>query len=125
MDLVIDRNEDLTIVIVTGVLEADRVVNEIERFYSSEPTINVLWDLSGSRFDEITQDDVQRIATTSRKLASRRERGKTALVFSADLGFGLGRMFGTLQEVEDSPVQHRSFRSLEEAMAWLNEPTQA
>jgi hypothetical protein len=121
MDVAFEKQGNLTTTTVSGVLDADGIVDTIRRFYDGEPTDLVLWDLSRAEFDELSSEDVHRIARTTTMYADRRPQGRTALVFSEDVGFGLGRMFGSLQEVSDSPVRHRSFRSLEEAMAWLGE----
>lgn len=119
MKLTTTKKGNLTLNIVSGSFSADDVIAALDRFYSGEPTPHVLWDFSNADFDEITSDDVRRMSEFSRMHEAKRAHGKTALVFSADVGYGLGRMFGTLQEVDESPVQHRSFRTMEEAMVWL------
>ena len=121
MRIDVKQKDDLTTQVVTGDVDAEEVILAIERFYAGRPTTKVLWDLSFTSFSKISSADVVRIANLTRQFADRRESGKTALVFSGNVGFGFGRMFGTLQEVKDSPVQHRSFRSKEEALRWLSE----
>jgi hypothetical protein len=120
METVVQRQGDRTTITVSGAIGADEVVSTIERFYAGETTVDVLWDLSMAGFEKISSADVRRIAQVTRRHAEKRELGKTALVFSAEEGYGLGRMFGILQDVEDSPVQYRSFRSMDEADAWLS-----
>ena len=63
--------------------------------------------------------DVRRIALVTRRHAESREEGRSALVFTAEVGYGLGRMFETLQEVRRSPVQYRVFRSRAAGIAWI------
>ena len=48
-----------------------------------------------------------------------RNNGKTAIVISSSLGFGLGRMYDTLAQIADHPVKHSVFRSYDEAVAWI------
>ena len=52
--------------------------------------------------------------------SSERADGKTALVFSKNTGFGLGRMFGALSEIEDVQIEYMSFRSISKAKEWLD-----
>jgi len=47
--------------------------------------------------------------------------GKTALVTSTDLDYAMGRMYSMLAEAGDPGF--RVFRSMEDARAWLSDPT--
>jgi len=108
--------------IVSGRVDAGDVVRAIDEWYAGSPTPNILWDFSDTELEDIEVSDINRIAQTARKYAERREDGRTAMVFSREVGFGLGRMFSTLQEVRGSGVRYRSFRSYEEALSWLESP---
>jgi hypothetical protein len=118
---VIDRDLDLTTYNVTGSVEAAEIIGAIEGFYAGDPTRKVLWNMTDATFDALTTDDVKRIAEISERHSHRRKTGKTALVFSAEVGLGLGRMYEAFRDLHASPVRQESFRSLDEALRWLED----
>lgn len=122
MGIKAERRNDLTVMTVTGRTEAGEVIRAIDDWYAGSPTTNILWDFSEAELEDVEVAEVNRIAQTARKYADRRKAGRTALVFSKDVGYGLGRMFGTLQEVRGSGVRYRSFRTYDEALSWLESP---
>ncbi len=115
---------DLTVMTVSETADANDIIRAIDDFYAGDPTDKILWDFTEADLDSIEVADINRLAQTSRGYAERREQGRTALVFSRDVGYGLGRMFGTLQEVKGSSIKYRSFRSLDEAMTWIDSETE-
>lgn len=46
---------------------------------------------------------------------------RTALVTPSDLGFGLARMYSTLTQIHQHPGRVGAFRTLAEAVAWVEE----
>ena len=81
--------------------------------------MNILWDLSGSDLSELTSDHLRQIISVAKQYAHLRERGKTALYATVPLGFGIARMYEILAEANQVPIPNRVFRSIDEAMAWL------
>jgi hypothetical protein len=116
----IDRENDLTVYSVSGGFTAEQVGQAIEDFYAGEPTIRVLWDFTEATFENISATVPQQMAGASRQHAGERQSGgKTAMVFTTDVGYGLGRMFESMRISQESHVAYRTFRSREEAMLWL------
>jgi hypothetical protein len=55
----------------------------------------------------------------AKKYAHLRKGGRSALVLSKDVGYGIGRMYGALSEIENIPYEIRSFRDIKDAREWL------
>ena len=117
----VDHERKLTVVTCSGKITANELSDAIEKFYQGDPTPNTLWGLEQADLSGLRADDVMKIAILTKKLRPEGFPGKTAIVTSRDLGFGMGRMFETYAELEKHPVDLQVFRSLEEAYAWLDE----
>ena len=66
-------------------------------------------------------DELRDIANFTKQHEEFRRSGKTALVASTDLTFGLGRMYDTLVEIENLSHSVKVFRPMDEAIKWLGE----
>lgn len=116
----IDIANDLTVFTVEGKLSADEVQKSISEFYDGVVTLNVLWDLSGCDASGIQSSEIQDIAQVPRKDAGlSRPGGKTAIVATADIMFGLSRMYELLTQITNPEFETRSFRTIAEAHRWL------
>ena len=113
------REKRLTVYKVKGLLSAEEMISAIKTFYTEYMTFNVLLDLTEADLSIISTDEIIQIVREIRTYADARSGGKTALVFSRGLEYGLGRMSEAFYEMENIPIKIRSFRSLEEAEAWL------
>ncbi|MBI1387286.1 MAG: hypothetical protein GC154_02415 [bacterium] len=115
-----DREKDLTVHVVAGNITAFQIEEEIKRFYQNTPTQNLLWDLRNADLSEIKSDEVKKILSLSLSLSpTRAPDGKTALVASSDMEFGVGRIVENYTEIYKHPIRIRLFRSFAEAMRWL------
>ncbi|HEY9051286.1 MAG TPA: hypothetical protein VIQ03_07065 [Gammaproteobacteria bacterium] len=117
----IDPANDLTSYTVTGKLAAEEVKQVITQFYSGQVTKLVLWDLTNADLSALHKPDIEAIAQTPRTKSQQRIQGKTALVASEDLAFGLSRMYETLTNLEHLPFETHVFRTTTDAMNWLLE----
>ena len=117
----IDETKKLTIFKPIDVLQYDEVISAVKSFYEGQPTENVLWDLTDITRIQLTSEQVETIASFSLRSDGTRPKGKTAFVATEDVAFGLSRMFGTLSEVKEVPIQVSIFRSMEKAYQWLSE----
>jgi hypothetical protein len=115
----IDLENDLTVFTVVGKVTANEIAAAISDFYESDVTSNVLWDLNDSDLGQIDSSEVKRIANLSIKYAEKRSSGKTAIVGSADLAFGLSRMYEMTKEFVKLPFETQAFRDTDEAYKWL------
>lgn len=114
-----NREKSLTVYKVKGLLSAEEFISATKAVYTENMTFNVLWDLTEVDFSRISTDEIMQIVREIRIYADARAGGRTALVFSTGLGFGLGRMVEAFSEIENMPFDIRSFKSLEEAEEWL------
>ena len=115
----IDIDRQLTIHTVTGEVLSDEIAHKIKSYNESGPTKFILWDFSKAILNKITSSQIKAFVTLTMQYANLRKGGKTALVFSSDLGFGLGRVYDSHQELAESEIPHMTFRSKELALNWL------
>ena len=114
-----DFDTGLTTNVAKGKFDYEEFLKWIANYYSGNVTELILWDLSEADLSKITSREFRKIVEKVKKQSHKRAGGKTAFVFTKDLGFGLGRMFGTLAEVEEVQFEYRTFRSISKAKEWL------
>lgn len=115
----IDSKNRLTVFTVIGNVTANEFIAAIDDFYNSSVTTNVLWDFTKSDLREISSPDVENIVNLSVKYAKKRSSGKTAIVGSDDLTFGLLRMYELTKEMTELPFETQTFRDIGKAYKWL------
>lgn len=115
----IDRGADFTVRTVTGEVTAPEILAAMASYYAGGPTRLVLWDFSGAALERLSGREVRSLAEATGSYVAGRVAGRTALVFSSTLAYGLGRMFDQARNAGHSPVDYASFRDRGEAMAWL------
>lgn len=113
------KEQDLTVFFVVGELKHVEQMEAIKSFYEGEPTSKTIWDFSACQGSRGNQNDIQKILSYAISMKDRRLPGKTAILAPADVDFGLARMTGALSEIAESPWEVRAFRTLEEAVEWL------
>lgn len=119
INIKIDTGKDLTTFTVEGVLTAAEILQYSSEYYEKSPTKYVLWDATAGSVSKITNEEFSKIAKYMKKYTKKRAGGKTALVGRFDIDFGLARQYGAYAEIEQLPVEYQIFRSVEEAMKWL------
>ena len=121
IDTLIDIKRQLTIHTITGEVLPEEISNKIKTYSESGPTEFVLWDFSNAQLNKITSNQIETFIAVTKQYSSFRKGGKTALVFSSDLGFGLGREFDIYIDLTGSKIPYMTFRSKEDALKWLSE----
>jgi len=121
IDTSIDIDRQLTIHTITGEVLSDEISHKIKTYCESGPTEFVLWDFSKAALSKTTLSQVDIFIALTKRYSNLRKRGKTALVFSSDLGFGLGRVFDIHLDLLGSNIPYMTFRSKELALKWLFE----
>ena len=117
----VDNDKHLTTHTVIGELSFEEIMTTHKQFWEGQPTRNVLWDLSMGSMALLSSGDLERIADYANLHSEKRAGGKTAVVVSRDLEYGLSRVLDTLRDIRKVPLQLEVFRSMEEAYQWLNE----
>jgi hypothetical protein len=120
---VVDKDKKLTTITVSWKSDFDELMLVLKNFLNDNKTEYLLLDLSDSFLDDITYDHVVDLCKYAayRDNGKSRINGKTALVSSSDLHLEIGRMFKACCEMENSNINVSVFRSLEEALSWLEE----
>jgi len=114
-----DEDRDLTIHVVTGPVSEEEMYDALENFYKREPTALLLWNMSQADVSQVTTETLQRLVRKSTQLGGSRQGGRTAVIASEDLQYGLARMSEVFAEIESAPYSFRAFRSRQEALQWL------
>jgi hypothetical protein len=114
-----DEDRDLTRHDVTGPVSEEEMYDALENFYKGEPTTLLLWDMSQADVSQVTTETLQRFVRKSTRLGGSRQGGRTAVIASEDLQYGLARMSEVFTEIESAPYSFRAFRSRQEALQWL------
>ena len=114
-------DKSITVFRITGKIDVEQIINELDWFYEDEFTDSMLWDFSEAYIKDLTGNDLQMIASHAKELGQMRKNKKTAFVIASSLGYGLGRMYDSLAQVIEHPVKHSVFRSYDEAVAWLGD----
>lgn len=110
---------NLTIFRIKGTVNADELLEELRSFYGQDPTRFTLWDFTSAHLSNISTEDISIIAEFVITNRNADQNGRSALVFASDVDYGIGRMYDTQFEIEQSQALRRSFRSIDEAMNWL------
>lgn len=119
---VIDVKHGLVVSIGTGVFTQADFVDHMSRLRvdpAFDPNFHQLVDCREIEFMDLTSAQIEALA--SRTIFSRQSR--CAFVVSSDLQFGLGRMFSAYRESAGYGANVEVFRKWEEALSWLNLPT--
>jgi hypothetical protein len=115
----VDREKGITVITCTGKISAEEVFEAIELDYREGPTMNHIWVLEDADLSDIRAEDVRRLALTATEHSPAKAGGKTALVSSKDVSYGLGRMFSTFTDLAGHKAEYDVFRTLDEARAWM------
>lgn len=114
-----DKGQNLTVHDVKGPVSEADMDDALEKFYMQDPTTLLLWDMSQAEVSHVTPERLQKFIKKSAELEVHRQGGRTAIVASEDLQFGLARMSEIFAEIESVPYSFNAFRSREEALQWL------
>jgi hypothetical protein len=111
--------KQLTIHTVTGEVSFEEAMATLNAFYSDNPTLNVIWDLTEGTIRALSSAHLEKIMDFISPASKKRTGGKTAGVAPADIDFGLARMFQILAELSGYKPSVRIFRELKDAFDWL------
>ncbi|HUT65976.1 MAG TPA: hypothetical protein VMZ05_07485 [Spirochaetota bacterium] len=121
IETIVDKKKDLTIHKCSGSLTDEKFKEAIQSFYDGNPTMNVIWDFSKASLADTPTITVKQSSMMVKRLGSTRQNGKSAVIASRDLEYGMARMFQIMTENGGIPFKIKVFRSFDEAMQWLIE----
>ena len=114
-----DDATDLTIFEAVAPVRAQEILTRMAEFYAGVPTRLVLWDFTNIDLSDISFDDVRTIANLSADRSHDRPGGRTAIVASEQVTYGLSRIYQSYRGIADQSVDTGTFRELSEAEAFL------
>ena len=105
-----------------GKISFSEASDSISNYYTSSnprPPKNILWDLRNASAVSITASQVTKLADLSASYSEQRGGGKTAIVASTDLDFGIAKEFeGHSMSLSREFV---IFRDIDKAYKWIEE----
>lgn len=110
---------DVTIMKAVGTITHIEIVSVLQEFYTHNPTKLVIWDLVEASAELITSEYAKKISDFVLGYRGSRTGGKTAIVVSGDLDFGIGRMFEILGELKEADFEIEVFRNYSNAADWI------
>jgi hypothetical protein len=84
-----------------------------------DPTLNDLVDARGVRRLEVTPAGLRRLADLVQQVDRLLLPTKVAVVAPDDIAYDAGRMYEAIRAGQSAPAEHRVFRDMAEARAWL------
>jgi len=114
-----DEAADCTFFSAGNSVSAEEIKERMAEFYAGNPTRLVLRDFTEIDLSSFSADDVRAIAGLAAERAHGRSGGRTAIVASESVTFGLSRMYQSLLDTADSSVETRIFRNRSEAETFL------
>ena len=114
-----DREKRLTVFKCNDGVIIEDLVGELIHFYQSSPTPFLLIDLTNAHIMGASTDNVRRYVEFVKNMGSIRSGGRTAIIVSSDLAYGLSRSFQIFSDIYSLGYETEVFRSVGEAMTWL------
>ncbi|BBO76964.1 hypothetical protein DSCW_43810 [Desulfosarcina widdelii] len=115
-----DESHALTIFTVEGELTFEEQMNALKAFYSGDPTANVLWDFRLMKGNRVSSQELEELFNFIKANRAKRLQGKTALVATSDLDFGLSRVSEAYSQIRQLPWEMKAFRTMDEALEWID-----
>ena len=115
-----DNDRQLTIHTGIGNVTFEEFMELMKQFYADPQTMNVLWDVRKAIID-ISFKETEVLVNYITPYSNKRASGKSAVVISRELEYGMSRVVKNLLEINKIPFRFKIFRSYEEAMHWLDE----
>jgi hypothetical protein len=114
------QDDQLSTFLARGQLTSDELAAAYADFVRSAPTPYELWDLSSASLAALHTEGIHRLAQQLAEMAKDRGKGgKSALVCTRDLEFGMARMLAIFLSMEEYSLEVQVFRSVRDAKAWL------
>lgn len=125
IQIVVDDERARRISIITGVVGDAELIAAYTALMEDadyDPTLDDLVDTTGVVRVEVTPEGVRRIAQVIARMDSMNPGTRIALVAPGGAAFVMARIYTFYREAQEAPAEHRVFRDLPDAEAWLDEP---
>jgi len=121
IDTKIDLEKGEIVHTISGEFSMDEIIHTVDEFWSTRDfpeNINVIWDARNTTLHMLTSVELRQFAERTRALSGKMNKGRTAVVVSRDVDFGLARIFEAYLGKLDREVQ--IFRDVNNAYLWLH-----
>jgi hypothetical protein len=115
----VDTQHNLTIHRASGKITSQELLSSINSFYDGSPTLYTLWDFSKAALSSISNESIRQMFSLVQNRGTNRQNGKTAIVATKDLEYGMSRMFQIMSTDNEFPFTIKVFRSYDEAIQWI------
>jgi len=123
IEKIVYENKKITCITVKWGADFSELLGVLMKFIDDNNTEHLLLDFRLFSFNTIMLNNIRDLYeyATSRANGGGRVNGKTALVCSNGLQIEIGKIFKTYSDIISSPIKISAFRSMEEALSWLEE----
>jgi hypothetical protein len=117
----IDQENQITTFIAAGKISLKDITAALESYFSGEITQNILWDFRHSVPSEVfLPRKIKEIIDFAKGKMGVRNYGKTAIVTSTGVGFGLAKAYEAFAALKRVQYPIKAFDSIDEALTWIN-----
>ncbi len=105
-----------------GTVDDDELVDAYSAVLADpnfDPTLNDLVDARAVRRVDVTPVGVRRLAELVQQIDRLSLPTKIAVVTGDDIAYNAARMYEAIRAGQNAPAEHRVFRDIAEARAWL------
>jgi hypothetical protein len=120
LEMSIDDAKDLTLCIATGQITIDNIYTAAQQYLVDKPTSKVLWDARNAVSFVFTAEDIRMFHLKFSSFSNPLNGKKIAIVVSRSIGCGLLPLTAAYIESLECRDEYNIFRSLKEAMGWLD-----
>jgi hypothetical protein len=114
---------DIQVFHVTGTLGHQEFIDIISN-YGPKVTRHLIWDFNDADISALSADEMRAlVANLSTKVVNRIAYSKSAFVASRDLTFGMSHMYTAIVSLSGIPYLYEVFRTMEEAIKWIESET--
>ena len=110
---------DLTVIIVTGILSKEKMLDTLADYYSSQPTKLILCDLMRATWSNMESGHVLAAISKAQQHAVVRKGCKTAVVVGSEHDFSITQMFASIASGEEYGPEIMVFKNIVKASSWL------
>jgi hypothetical protein len=120
IETIYDLDNNLAIHVVKGNVNTLAIITKVKAFIADRPTKYEIWDFTEGAIHSLYAEDIRSMAQVLKEPSEVGKVEKSALVFSDNLSYGIGRMTEVYFSMEKITVEIECFRGLKEAKMWIS-----
>lgn len=117
--IAIETTGHLTVFRATGTVAASEILTQAVQHLTGTPTKHAMWDFSQADGLQMTTLEMKGIADSLKQVVPPKAGGRVALVGSATINIGLGKLFAAFAQMADLPFRYKTFHHVAQAERWL------